>query len=56
LPNTEIIQDIVDNGVYLVPKSSTAEKEDFEWRVSFSYGERKLMSMLYKQPIFSLDC
>lgn len=49
LPNTEIIQDIVDNGVYLVPKSSTAEKEDFEWRVSFSYGERKLMSMLYKQ-------
>jgi hypothetical protein len=48
-PNTEIIQDIVDNGVYLVPKSSTAEKEDFEWRVSFSYGERKLMSMLYKQ-------
>lgn len=40
--NTEIIQEIVDNGVYLVPKSSTAENEDFEWRVSFSYGEREV--------------
>ena len=42
-PSKDIVKNITAAGTYLVPKFFNLENQEFEWRMSFSYGEHKLM-------------
>ena len=50
-PSKDIVKDITATGSYLVPKFFNLESQEFEWRVSFSYGEHKLMLSIKEETI-----
>lgn len=43
-PDQTIVADIVNNGIYLVPKASKYSDPELEWRISFSRAEKIIYS------------
>ena len=50
-PSRNIVKDITAAGTYLVPKFFNVESQEFEWRISFSYGENKLMLSIKEESL-----
>lgn len=47
-PTLDLVQQVLDGGYHVVPKSSSEKSVDYEWRVSFSYAENTILKAIHK--------